>query len=126
MEAKFPLRHRLTAATLRHPAVQAAAALWVAANVLVFLLAGGSLPFDRPALAAMPFSQQVALPTLGLIEVFLLMAVVYALTSRRVIPDLAARAPERRQAAVETSWLLGYAGLGQVGGWVLSPALGYR
>jgi hypothetical protein len=68
----------------------------------------------------------VALPSLGLIEVFVLMAVVYALTSRRVIPDLAARAPERQRAARETAMLLGYASLGQIGGWLVGPALGYR
>ncbi len=126
MEAAFSFRHRLIASTLGHPAVQVAAVLWVAANVIVLLLANGFLPFDRPALAGMPFAQQVALPSFGLIEVFVLMAVVYALTSRRVIPDLAARAPERQQAARETALLLGYAGLGQVGGWLVGPALGYR
>ncbi len=126
MEATFSLRHRVITSTLQHPAVQVAAAFWVAASVAVFLLADGSLPFDRPALAGMPFARQVALPSFGLIEVFVLMAVVYALTSRRVIPDLAARAPERRQAAREAASLLGYAGLGQLGGWLVGPALGYR
>ena len=109
-----------------HPAVQVAVALWIAANVAVVLLAGGFLPFDRPALAHMPFIQQVALPSLGLIEIFVLMAVVYLLTGRRVVPDLAARAPQRARAASETTLLLGYAALGQLGGWLLGPALGYR
>jgi hypothetical protein len=90
------------------------------------MLADGRLPFDRPALASMSFAQQVALPNLGLIEIFALMAVIYALTSRRVIPDLAARAPERRLAARETGYLLLYASFGQIGGWVIGPALGYR
>jgi hypothetical protein len=109
-----------------HPAVQVAALVWVLANVAVLALAGGALPFDRPALAAMSFGQQVALPTLGLIEVFLLMAVVFALTRRRLIPDIAQRAPPRTQALRETVVLLGYAGLGQVGGWIVGPMLGYR
>jgi hypothetical protein len=109
-----------------HPAVQVAGALWIVANVAVILLAGGVLPFDRPVLADMPFVQQVALPSLGLIEVFALMAVVYVLTGRRVIPDLAARAPGRAQSARETTLLLGCAGLGQLGGWLVGPALGYR
>jgi hypothetical protein len=108
------------------PAVQAAALVWVVANVAVLLLADGVLPFDRPALAAMPFGQQVALPTLGLIEVFLLMVVVFVVTGRRVIPDLAARAPPRAQAVRETVLLLCYAGVGQVGGWIVGPTLGYR
>jgi hypothetical protein len=108
------------------PDVLVAAILWILANVAVLLLANGRLPFDRPALVGMSFAQQVALPSLGLVEVSVLMAVVYALTSQRVIPDIAARAPERSQAARETAALLGYAGLGEVGGWLLGPALGYR
>src|SRR5260370_25574337 len=92
-----------------HPGVQAAAVIWMVGNVVVVLLAGGFLPFDRPALADMPFAQQVALPSLGLIEVFVLMAVVHLLTGRRVVPDLAARAPERPQAVRETALVLGYA-----------------
>lgn len=119
-------RHRLIASTVQHPAVQVATAVWATATAAVVLLANGALPFDRPALANMTFFQQVALPTLGLVEVFVLMAVVYALTSRRAIPDVAARAPARRQAARETAWLIGYAGLGQIGGWLVGPALGYR
>jgi hypothetical protein len=39
-----------------HPAVQVAVLLWIAANVAAVLLAGGLLPFDRPALAGMPRS----------------------------------------------------------------------
>ena len=120
------LLQRLLRNTVLRPAVQVAAVLWIAANIAVLVLADGHLPFDRPALAGMSFAQQVALPSLGFIEVFGLMAVVYALTCRRVIPDVAARAPERRQAARETAWLLGYAALGQVGGWLVGPALGYR
>jgi uncharacterized membrane protein len=86
-----------------HPGVQAMTVIWIIGNVAVVLLAGGVLPFDRPALADMQFAQQVALPSLGLIEVFVLMAVVYLLTRQRVVPDLAARAPERSQAARETA-----------------------
>jgi hypothetical protein len=111
---------------IRHRGVQAAVALWVIGLVVVLWLARGSLPFDRPAMAGMSFIRQVTFPSLGLIEVFTLMAVVYFLTRRRVIPDLAARAPERSQAARETIRLLGYAALGQVGGWIVGPALGYR
>jgi hypothetical protein len=117
---------RLLRNVLRYPAVLVAIILWIAANVAVLLLADGRLPFDRPALASLPFAQQVALPSVGLIDVFVLMIVTYFLTRKRVIPDLAARAPERSQAARETAALLGYAALGQVGGWFLGPALGYR
>ncbi len=125
MKAIAPFGRLVRKAVVR-PAVLVAATLWVLANVAVLLLADGRLPFDRPALAGMPFAQQVALPSVGLIEVFVLMTVVHFLTRRRVIPDLAARAPERSLASRETGLLLGYAALGQVGGWLLGPALGYR
>ena len=109
-----------------HPAVWIAAVVWALLTALVLLLANGHLPFDRPALAALPFAQQVAFPTLGLIEVFALMAMVWWLTRRRVIPDMAARAPDKALAARETALVWTYAALAQAGGWVLGPALGYR
>jgi hypothetical protein len=117
---------RLARGTVLHPAAQTAAVLWIAATVAVILLAQGFLPFDRPALAGVPFAQQVALPTAGLVQVGILMTVVYALTRKRAVPDVAARAPTRRQAAIETTCLLAYAMLGQAGGWIVGPALGYR
>jgi hypothetical protein len=98
----------------------------VVGYVVVLWLAQGSLPFDRPALAALPFSLQLAMPTIGMIEVFILMVVTFLLTSTRAIPDMAARAPERRVALRETVGVLAYAFVGQVGGWVVGPALGYR
>lgn len=107
-------------------AVITATLFWLIANIAVVWLADGVLPFDRPALAQLPFAKQVAFPSLGLIEAFLLMGVVYFLTRYRQMPDLAVRAPERAAARRETVLLLGYAALGQIGGWLLGPALGYR
>jgi hypothetical protein len=123
---QLSLLGRLVCHTVLHPAVQIAAFLWLAATVAGLLLAQDLAPFDRPALAGMSFARQVIFPSLGLLEVFALMVVVYALTSRRVIPDLLERAPARRQAARETASLLGYAAVGQAGGWLVGPALGYR
>lgn len=117
---------RLARGTILNPAGQAAVIAWILANIAVLVLAQGYLPFDRPALAGLSFAAQVAAPTLGLIEIFGLMAIVYLLTRRRVIPDMAARAPQRRIAARETAQLLIYAMIGQAGGWVVGPALGYR
>jgi hypothetical protein len=113
-------------AVVVHRGVRVAASLWVIGSLVVLWLAQGSLPFDRPAVAQLPFSLQLAMPTMGMIEVFVLMIVTFLLTSRRTIPDMAARAPERRTALYETAGLLGYAFLGQVGGWILGPELGYR
>jgi hypothetical protein len=68
----------------------------------------------------------MAAPSVGLIEIFVLMLLAYLLTRKRVIPDMAARAPERRVAGRETALVLAYAALAQVGGWIVGIALGYR
>ena len=70
-------------ATLRHHGVQATAALWVVGYLVVLWLADGSLPFDRPAVAKLPFALQLAAPSITLIEIFLLMGLVFLLTRRR-------------------------------------------
>jgi hypothetical protein len=80
--------------------------LWIVGNVVVLWLAHGSLPFDRPAVARMPFGLQLAAPTIGMIEIFVLMVLVFLLTRKRVIPDMAARAPDRRVARRETVLVL--------------------
>jgi hypothetical protein len=113
-------------AIVRHRGVQAAAALWFIGYLLVLWIAGGSLPFDRPAVATLPFAVQLAAPSITLIEILVLMGFVFLLTRRRVVPDMASRAPDRQTALRETLLLIGYAALGQVGGWILGPALGYR
>jgi hypothetical protein len=113
-------------AVLSHRGVQIAAALWVVGYLVVLWLARGSLPFDRPAVAKIPFALQVAAPSISLIEIFVLMVLAFLLTRKRDIPDMAARAPERRVATRETIAVLAYAALGEVGGWLVGPALGYR
>ncbi len=113
-------------AIVAHRGARAGITLWVAGNVTALWLAQGSLPFDRPAVAGLPFAFQMALPTLGMIEILVLMGLVYLLTRTRAIPDMAARAPEARAARRETMLVLGYAALCQAGGWVLGSALGYR
>jgi len=110
----------------RNPLVLLAVIGWAAANCAAVVLADGYLPFDRPALAGASFAAQMAGPSVALLEVFALMGVVWWLTRRRAIPDMAARAPAKTRAAYETVALLAYAMLGQVGGWVVGPALGYR
>ncbi len=99
---------------------------WCLLNLAVLWLADGVLPFDRPADVGMPFALQVAMPTLGLVEQLALMAMVWALTRRRTAFDMAARAPDRAKAWRETGYVLAYAMVGQVGGWIVGPALGYR
>jgi hypothetical protein len=66
--------------------------VWCAVNVLVLVLAKDTLHFDWPALPPGSTVDRVVDSNLALLEVLLLMAVVYALTGRRVRPDVAARA----------------------------------
>lgn len=113
-------------AIVSHRGVQATAALWIAAYAVVLWLADGHLPFDRPAIAQLSFAVQMAAPSITLLEVFVLMVLVFLVTKRRVIPDMSARAPEWSVALRETLLVLCYAALGQIGGWILGPVLGYR
>lgn len=101
-------------------------AAWLLLNAAAWWLAQGHIPFDMPAVQGLPFVSRMLSPTVGLIEVFVLMALAWWLTRHRTIPDLAQRAPDRARTARETAWLLAYAAVGQVGGWVLGPMLGYR
>ena len=54
------LAMRIARVSVLHPAGMVALALWTIANLAVVILARGSLPFDRPAVATMPFATQVA------------------------------------------------------------------
>ncbi len=111
---------------LRHRGVQLTLVLWIIGHVLIVLLSNGTLPFDRPAFADAPFIMQLLVPSIMLLEVFVLMGLTYMLTRNRTIPDVAARAPERSQALRETLGLVGYAVFGQALGWVLGPLLGFQ
>jgi hypothetical protein len=113
-------------AILNHRGVRCAAGLWILSYGVVLWLAQGALPFNRPAVAQLPFAVQMAAPSLTMIEIFVLMALTFLATRGRIIPDLTARAPDRQLARRETLGLLVYAAVGQIGGWILGPALGFR
>lgn len=99
---------------------------WLVMNLGVVVLSGGVLPFDRPAMAGMPFALQLAMPSLGLIEQLGLMGLVWLLTRRRNAFDMAARAPDGGRTLAETLGVLAYAMAAQGGGWVVGPLFGYR
>src|SRR5271163_3969065 len=88
------------------PTVRIPVAVLVPANGFALLPAGGRLPFDRPALAGIPFAVQMAAPTIGMVQILLLLALIYWLTRNRVVPNVAGRAPARPTAARETFALL--------------------
>jgi hypothetical protein len=111
---------------LAQRSVRIAVVAWLAAYVVVLVVARGDLPFHRPGLHGSPYAVQLLSPTVALIEVFGLMVIVYALTRRRVRPDVAARSPERATALRETLGLVGYGIAGLVIGWILGRALGWH
>src|SRR5258708_11136835 len=90
---------------LRARSFQIALVLWVAASFAVFPLSGGKLPLNRPALANFSVSLQVIAATVVLAVMCLQMGVVYLLTRRRTVPDMARHAPADALARREV-WLL--------------------
>jgi hypothetical protein len=121
----LPPRQRSWLITLlSQRSVQVTLLAWLMANVLFLLLAQDKLPFDRPALGGISVAEQVMSANLALVEVFLLTGVVYALTRKRTVPDMAARAPERVTARRETLLLVAYGILCQLGGLALGRVLG--
>ena len=111
---------------LSHRSVQVTLALWLTAYLVVLVVAHGSLPFARPVLENVSFVAQLIGPTVALLEVLALMGIVYWLTRRRAIPDIAARAPDRATARREVWLLIGYSLLGQIGGFFLAQAFGWH
>jgi hypothetical protein len=105
--ARPPQKRNWLAALLREPSVQIGIAIWAAFSIAIPFLAHGAIPFNRPALAAMPYPAEVLTEVLNPITAFIYIAVVWALTRRRTV-EIAARAPERAIALRETIGLLAY------------------
>ncbi len=113
-------------ALLAQRSVQVTIAAWVAANLAVLALARGHLPFHRPLLHHAPFGQQLVSPELAMLEALGIIALAFALTRRRAVPDVGARAPERATALRETVWTVLYGVAGLLGGLILARVLGYH
>jgi hypothetical protein len=102
---------------LRERSVQIAIAFWVVASFAVFpLCADGKFPLNRPALASLSLRFQVIAPFIGAAFVFLQMGVVYFLTRRRTVPDMAGRAPAEAVARREVLFLWAYGAIILVAG----------
>jgi hypothetical protein len=90
--------------------VQVAILLWLAASFAVFPPSGGGkLPLNHPLLNNLPLLAQAIAPVIVLLVIFVEMGITYFLTRRRVLPDMAARAPERAVARREVLLLWLYA-----------------
>ena len=83
--------------------------LWMACIGAIFPLSHGALPFHRPILQGVPVRTQVLVQFLSPVPPLLLMGVTYLLTRKRIVPDMAARAPEARVASREIAalWIYG-------------------
>lgn len=113
-------------AFLSHRSVQIALAVWLIGNGIVLLVAHNTLPFDRPAFNGQSALTQLLLGNAGLLEVFLLMGVVWFLTRKRTVPDIAKRAPSRQQTIREVLGLVAYGVVIQIVGALLGNALGWH
>jgi hypothetical protein len=84
---------------------------WIACLCAIYPLSGGMLPFNRPNIAALTFAQQMIYQVFQPLVFFFFLAVIYWLTRRRALPDMAGRAPARAVAARETLLMWSYAAL---------------
>ena len=92
-------------------------------------LSHGVLPFHRPILEGISVQAQALLQFLSPVPPLLLMGVTYLLTRKRIVPDMAARAPKARVAAREMAALWGYGAsvlaVGQIlGRWLVGEGIG--
>lgn len=118
------LSRQQVAHVLRDRGLHVAVVLWVLACAGLLLLSGGDpLPVQRgaepPSAVAEVVSEQ-----LNLLVALVVIAVALVLTRHRAPVDLAARAPARARAGVETAALLVYAAVVTAGGLLLGQAAG--
>jgi len=92
--------------------------IWLACVAAIYPISHGVLPFNRPNISALSFQQQIVFQVFQPIVFFIFLGVIYWLTRRRAIPDMASRAPDRSVAVRETLLMWAYAavvlGAGQI------------
>jgi MFS family permease len=97
---------------------------WVALSGIALALAGDTPPFDRPVLVGVSTLTQIINGWLNLLGASILILITYLMTRRRAVPDMAARAPERRQAIREVGLIAAYIVVAQACGFVIGHTLG--
>jgi hypothetical protein len=100
--------------------------LWALCTVAIFVLSQGTLPFQLKLFddKGTPFLGRVIAIEVGLVFPLFLIALIYMITRRRVVPDLRTRAPEISIARAETLGMVGYAVVAQIVGALLGKAMG--
>lgn len=109
---------------LRRRSVLIAVGCWLLINI--FLISFGQLPLHASSLADPPAPARVLTTDAMFAEVFGLMVIVQLLTRRRVVPDIAERAPARDAARRETVLMIGYGLLAMSGGFCFGRAFGWH
>lgn len=104
---------------LRERSFWIALVIWAACAAAIFPLSQGALPFNRPSLARVAVRLQIYAAIFGWFYALIFMGVTYALTRRRAIPDMAARAPNALMSRRETVALWIYGAVVMAGGQVL-------
>ena len=93
--------------------------IWAGCAAAISPLSHEALPFDRPGLAGVAYHTQVYVAAFGWLYALIFMSVTYALTRRRAIPDMGARAPNVPMARRETVALWIYGAIVIAGGQVI-------
>jgi hypothetical protein len=93
--------------------------IWAGCAAAIAPLSHGALPFNRPGLAGVAYRPQVYVAVFGWLYALVFMGVTYALTRRRAIPDMGARAPNAVMAMRETLALWIYGAIVIAGGQVI-------
>ncbi len=103
--------------------VQMGLAVWIGFSAAIPFLAHGTVPFNQPTLAGLPYRVRVLFEIFGPVVALIFIAVAYGLTRRRVV-DVAARAPEPTVALRETVGLLLYGAVVLIAGQFVGRFIG--
>ncbi len=101
--------------------------LWALVTLAIFLLSQGALPFHLPLYQAKgtPYLGPIIGSESTLLVALAMIGLIYLVTARRAVPDMAARAPAIAVARAETLGLVGYGIVAQIGGALLGHVVGH-
>jgi hypothetical protein len=108
---------------LAHRSVQALIAAWILGNLLVTMIAQGSLPLDRPIMGGASFREQLVTANVAMLEALLLIGVVTWMTRHRDGARIVAMATAGTDVRRETGIIAAYGALALLGGIALGQAL---
>jgi hypothetical protein len=113
------------ASVMRDRVVQIGILAWIIFSIAIPFLAHGTVPFDQPDLARVPYSGRVWSEIAGPVFALTLIGVIFALTQGRTV-DVGTRAPEKAVARRETVGVLLYGFVMLVTGQLVARSLGVQ